>query len=52
MQDKRLLRMLHRHKYIEICIYNWPRLKLAKYKYIPNLQDMLAKINILEITKM
>ena len=23
MQDKRLLRMLHRHIDIEICIYNW-----------------------------
>ena len=60
MQDKRLLRMLHRHLdilryvfiiggWLESCTHrNNLRLKLAKYKYICNLQDTLTK----EVTKM
>ena len=47
-------------RHIKIYIYNWLeiltnrniiQLKLAKYKYISNFQDMLAKNNIIRITK-
>ena len=63
MQDQRLLWMLHRDidilRYVFIIggwLENWTnrniiRLKLGKYKYISNLQDMLTKINIVRVTE-